>query len=285
MATRILVTGAGGYIGRPVTARLLDLGFDVFASDRVPEHLDPRSTHMLEDILDGDPDIFNKLGSPDTLIHLAWQDGFVHNSPSHMQRLSDHVRFLRAMIAGGCQHIAVMGSMHEVGYHVGAIDENTPCNPLSQYGVAKNALRQSLLLDAAQGDFDLLWLRAYYIVSNDERGSSIFAKLLQAAARGDATFPFTSGTSQYDFIDLHDLAIQIVACATQTEVTGVINTCSGKPVSLGARVEQFIADNHLDIKLEYGVFPDRPYDSPLVYGDTTKIQAIMAANSGFAPKS
>ncbi|MBP3710259.1 MAG: hypothetical protein J6I73_07660 [Treponema sp.] len=32
--------------------------------------------------------------------------------------------------------------MHEVGFHEGSINENTPCNLLSLYGVAKNVLRQ-----------------------------------------------------------------------------------------------------------------------------------------------
>lgn len=41
-----------------------------------------------------------------------------------------------------------MGTMHEVGYWEGAIDEHTPCNPQSQYGIAKNAMRQSLMLTA-----------------------------------------------------------------------------------------------------------------------------------------
>ena len=31
-----------------------------------------------------------------------------------------------------------MGSMHEIGYWEGAIDENTPCNPMSMYGIAKD---------------------------------------------------------------------------------------------------------------------------------------------------
>ena len=33
---------------------------------------------------------------------------------------------------------------------------------------------------------------------------------------------------------------------------------------------------NLDIKLDYGAFPDRPYDSPCIYGDTTKINHIIA---------
>ena len=47
-------------------------------------------------------------------------------------------------------------------------------------------------------------------------------------------------------------------------------------MSLAERVEQFIKEHNLDIKLEYGAFPDRPYDSPCEYGDSTKINEILA---------
>ena len=57
-----------------------------------------------------------------------------------------------------------MGTMHEIGFWEGAVDENTPCNPLSQYGIAKNALRQSLLLLTQNSDVKIYWLRAYYIL-------------------------------------------------------------------------------------------------------------------------
>ena len=49
----------------------------------------------------------------------------------------------------------------------------------------------------------------------------------------------------------------------------------GQPVSLGERVEQFIRERGLSITPEYGAFPDRPYDSPGVWGDPGKIQQIM----------
>ena len=39
--------------------------------------------------------------------------------------------------------------------------------------------------------------------------------------------------------------------------------------------EQFITEHNLDIKLEYGAFPDRPYDSPCEYGDPGKINEIL----------
>ena len=63
----------------------------------------------------------------------------------------------------------------------------------------------------------------------------------------------------------------------QDEVTGVINCCTGEPESLADRVEGFIRENGLSIALDYGAFPDRPYDSPGVWGDATEIHAILAA--------
>jgi hypothetical protein len=80
------------------------------------------------------------------------------------------------------------------------------------------------------------------------------------------TFPFTTGRNKYDVRHIDELAYQIAAAATQggdpegIPMTGIINVCSGKPVSLAEQVEAFIHENGYDMKLEYGVFPDRPYD-------------------------
>ena len=40
-------------------------------------------------------------------------------------------------------------------------------------------------------------------------------------------------------------------------------------------MEQFIKENGYHIKLQYGAFPDRPYDSKAVWGDVQKIESIM----------
>ena len=63
----------------------------------------------------------------------------------------------------------------------------------------------------------------------------------------------------------------------QKDVNGIINICSGKPVSLADRVEQFIKENNYDIKLIYGAFPDRAYDSDAVWGSSEKIEKILKA--------
>lgn len=272
---KVLVTGANGYIGKHVVRELLNRGQEVIAVDLNHKGMDSRAHMSYVDIFSGDENIFQKLEEPDVCIHLAWRDGFIHNSMCHMENVSAHFKFLHDLIKGGCKNIAVMGTMHEIGFYEGKIDENTPCNPLSQYGIAKNALRQAMLLLARQENVNLYWLRAFYIMGDDRRNSSIFTKLLQAEEEGKTKFPFTTGVNQYDFIDVKELAKQIVCASLQTEITGIINVCTGMPVALKDRVEQFITENNLNIELEYGVFPERPYDSKIIYGDNVKIETIM----------
>lgn len=272
---KILITGANGYIGSKVVKRLCDLGVDVIATDLSNSNIDPRAKFVKADIFGPCDDWLAFFGSPDVCLHLAWRDGFKHDSDRHMGDLSAHYEFLNNLIVHGLKQVAVMGTMHEVGYHEGAIDENTPCDPLSQYGIAKNALRKSIQLLANKNNCVFQWLRAYYIYGDDSYGNSIFCKIRQAIKEGKTSFPFTTGKNKYDFIHVDVLAEQISACVLQKEVTGIINCCSGKPVSLADQIEWYIKENKLPIKLDYGKYPDRPYDSPCVYGDNTKIKKIM----------
>lgn len=124
------------------------------------------------------------------------------------------------------------------------------------------------------------WLRGFYLVSNDGRGCSIFSKIVAAEREGKDEFPFTSGRCKYDFLPYEEFCRQVVAVVEQDEVNGIINICSGEPIGLGDYIEHFISDNGFSIKLGYGKYPDRPYDSPAIWGDAAKIRKILAARSG-----
>lgn len=270
---KILVTGANGYLGQGIVKRLLDNGHEVIAASRSMMYVDKRAVQVAGNIFDFD-DPYNAYGHPDIMLHLAWRNGFVHNDRSHLEDLPKHYAFIEKMVNSGLPHLAVMGSMHEIGFYEGCIKADTPANPQSLYGIAKNSLREAVQVLVEKSKLPLQWIRGYYIVGNTEHGCSIFSKITQAEQKGQKTFPFTSGLNQWDFLDYDEFCKQVAMVVEQQEYTGVINVCHGRPEKLSERVERFIAENHYKIKLAYGTFPDRPYDSKAVWGDDTVIRKI-----------
>lgn len=271
---KILVTGANGYIGVGVVKQLLDDGHEVIATDFSLSMVDDRANKIEDNIFEvSEP--YVAFGEPDVLLHLAWRDGFKHSSDAHLNDLPKHYEFIKRMVEGGLHHLAVMGSMHEIGFFEGAINENTPTNPQSLYGISKNALCHAVKLLAKDNNITLQWIRGYYIVGNTTAGCSVFSKLVQAEKEGKEKFPFTTGTNQYDFLDYEEFCTQVASVVEQEEVNGIINCCSGYPMKLKDRMEAFIKDNNFSISLEYGAFPDRPYDSKAVWGDNSKIKIIL----------
>lgn len=274
---KILVTGANGYIGTGVVKALLSLNQDVIATDFNVDGIDKRAKTIAGNIFElGNP--FEYFEKPDVVLHLAWRNGFVHNSETHLVDLPNHFAFLSRLAESGVKKIVALGSMHEIGFWEGRIKEDTPCNPMSLYGISKNALRETLDLLCKQKNIKFQWIRGYYIVGNSEKGASIFSKITAAEKEAKTEFPFTTGKNQYDFIDYDEFCNQIANVVINNNVIGVINCCSGQPESLASRVERFIKENNYNIKLKYGAFPDRPYDSLAVWGDNTKIKQILEEN-------
>ncbi len=271
---KILITGANGYLGQGIVKEVLDNGQEVVAADFVTDRIDARAQKVACDLFEiTDPNQYFE--KPDVLLHLAWRDGFVHYSNAHIEDLPKHYEFIRSFANAGIGCIAVMGSVHEVGFFEGSIKEDTPCNPVTPYGISKNSLRGLTQMLCGQRGITYQWLRGYYIVGNNEYGSSIFSKITAAVKEGKKVFPFTQGLNQFDFINYHDFCRQAAAVVSQSKVNGVINICTGRPEKLSDRVERFIFENGYDIKLQYGAFPDRPYDSKAVWGDDSKIRKIM----------
>ena len=271
---KILVTGANGYLGQGIVKHILDCGHQVIASDFAVDHIDDRAEKVACDLFSID-DPYSYFGKPDVLLHLAWRDGFVHYSNAHIDDLPKHFAFIKSFSESDVKKIAVMGSMHEIGFFEGSIKEDTPCNPTTPYGISKNALRNLTSMLCKQKDKLFQWLRGYYIVGNSQYGSSIFSKITASEAEGKEEFPFTMGRNQFDFIDYEDFCEQVARAVVQDDVLGIINIGSGHPEKLADRVERFIKENGYKIKLKYGAFPDRPYDSKAVWGDSSKIDKIM----------
>lgn len=214
---KIIVTGANGYLGSGIVKAILDKGHEVIAVDFKTDKVDERAKKIEGNLFEIDnPYVY--FDKPDALLHLAWRDGFVHYSDVHIEDLPKHYKFIKAFVDEGCKHITVMGSMHEVGFYEGSINENTPCNPITPYGIAKNALRNLTEMICKQNEVVFQWLRGYYIVGNSNYGSSIFSKITAAVEAGKKSFH-----SHLDKINMTLLIIRIFANKLRMLLNRVLN--------------------------------------------------------------
>lgn len=134
---KILVTGANGFMGHGIIRELSGSGHEIITSDFTEFTYDYKNVTSKAGNLFEIDNPYEYFGKPDILLHLAWRDGFKHASENHINDLPKHYEFLKKMVEAGIGKLVVLGSMHEVGFHEGSINENTPCNPLSLYGIAK----------------------------------------------------------------------------------------------------------------------------------------------------
>ena len=158
----------------------------------------------------------------------------------------------------------------------GMVSQNVFAEPENLYALSKRTLKRALEIYFKDKDICLQWIRPFTVYGDDEKNNSIMSKIIKWEQENKKTFQFTNGDEQYDYIEIDQLAQQIVAIAAQTEIDGVIDCCSGYPTRIGNKIEEFLKTNGYKIRPLYGAFPKRDYDSPVIYGDNTKIKKIMS---------
>ena len=101
---KVLVTGANGYIGTGVVKALLELEQEVIATDFNIDGIDSRATSIEGNIFElANP--FEYFEKPDVVLHLAWRNGFVNNSETHLLDLPNHYAFLEKMAKAGVKKL------------------------------------------------------------------------------------------------------------------------------------------------------------------------------------
>lgn len=275
---RVVVSGANGYIGRHVVSELIQHRelFSVAAIDLeacTGSQCEFIPFNLLEDA--GEDGLYESLGCPDICLHLAWRNGFQHNAVSHINDLPFHFTFLKNLADHGTKQFAVAGSFREYGRVNGMVNHDTLIAQDNFYSLAKSTLKRILEIYFEGKDICLQWLRPFTVYGDDEKNGSIMGKIIRWEREGKDSFPFTDGNEEYDYIRVDNLAKQIVAVISQTEVSGIIDCCSGQPTRLGDQIEAFLKENNFHIRPEYGAFPSREYDSPIIYGDRRKLDKIL----------
>lgn len=276
---RIAVTGATGFIGRHVLRWLTDRNTDVVAMLRPGSQSKTSLGNVttVEIDLEAPPaDLFDRLGRPEAVIHLAWQGLPNYNALVHFENeLPVQYRFAKRLIDGGLKRLVVAGTCLEYGMQSGELMESTAAAPTNPYGYAKNCLRQQLEFLKKVQPFSLVWGRLFYMHGEGQAPNSLLPQLEQAISRGDSVFNMSGGAQLRDYLPVQDVAAYLARAALVDEDAGVVNICSGKPVSVRSLVEGWIVERDAGIALNLGHFAYPDYEPMAFWGDRRKLDTYL----------
>lgn len=275
---KIAVTGASGFIGRAVLAELSRRGIAAVACSRSGIGAHPSAGHrtVALDLHEASADAYERLGRPDTVIHLAWSGLPNYCSLHHVDsELPAHYRFLSCLVESGLESLVVAGTCFEYGMQSGPLGEDLPTRPENPYGFAKDALRRELEFLKASRPFALTWARLFYLYGEGQAETSLLPQLRYAVTRGERVFNMSGGEQLRDYLAVEEAARLLVSLALARCDAGAVNVCSGRPVSVRRLVEGWIRDYGWAIELNLGHYPYPEYEPMAFWGERRKLDTIL----------
>jgi dTDP-6-deoxy-L-talose 4-dehydrogenase (NAD+) len=222
-------------------------------------------------------DAYERLGEPQTVIHLAWSGLPNYKSPHHVEReLPAQHRFLTRLVESGTRNLVVAGTCLEYGMQSGALSEDRPASPTTAYAIAKDALRRHLQSLQRELPFALTWARLFYVYGEGQAAGSLLSQLKAAVQRGDAVFNMSGGEQLRDYLPVEEAAALLVGLALTGRDNGVVNVCSGEPIAVVQLVRRWLQQYGWSIELNLGYYPYPDYEPMGFWGDRRKLVACMA---------
>ena len=278
---KIAVTGATGFIGRHVVAETEQHSISPILmcqpSVEIPASVLKHSI-VLMDLREPSVNTFDLLGQPDVLIHLAWAGLPNYKSLHHFEEeLPTQYRFIKGLVASGLKNLVVTGTCFEYGMQSGPLNEDVETRPSNPYGFAKDTLRRQLEYLQQVRPFNLTWARLFYLYGEGQAENSLLPQLRKAVEQGDKIFNMSGGEQLRDYLPVTEVAKYLVHLAMTNKNNGIVNICSGKPVSVRKLAEGWIKENGWTVALNLGYYPYPDYEPMAFWGSQKKLSQCFVS--------
>ena len=283
--SRILVTGASGFVGAAVADLAAREGHDVIVLVRDPavarvRALSGRCEIAVADLADDAVGAILHQARPEIVIHSAWAGvgGPARANDVQLDNIGMTVALLDKAVAAGVRRFIGIGSQAEYGRQDRRINEQAATEPFLLYGAAKLSAFHLTRQRAAQAGIGFAWLRLFSPYGPGDNPDwlipSVAAQLLKAQSPR-----VSAGTQRWDYLHITDVARGILAAALKDTAQGVFNLASGQAITVRSIVEKLRNLACPGLALNFGAIPFGPDQIMHLEGDCS---ALMNA-TGWAP--
>jgi nucleoside-diphosphate-sugar epimerase len=272
--SRIIVTGANGFIGRHTLPLLVERGWEVHAVDCQPSPLKvPGVVWHIVDLFDGAAvtSVMRKARASH-LLSLAWytKPGLYWSSVENLRWVRGTLDLLEPFRECGGERVVAAGTCAEYDWtHGFCREELTPLAPATVYGRCKNSLRELLAVYGQIHDISVAWCRVFFLYGPHEAAGRLIPSVIDSLLQGREA-SCTHGRQLRDFLHVRDVASAFVKVA-ESDMAGAVNIASGEPISLRSIVDRIGTELGRKELIRFGALAAPPGEPPLVAGDNRRL--------------
>jgi len=264
--TRALVTGAGGFVGRHLVARLRADGWDVVALARGDADLaDPAAGR--DAVRAADPDVVFSLAAARAKATAAERAAStaVNTTP-----------WLVDALPSRCRAVVRLGSSTEYGASAQPLAEDAALAPRGFFGATKAAGSLLLLAAAAERGVRAAVLRAFQVYGPGDHPSR-FVPTVLAAAADSTTVPLTASGRRRDWVWVGDVVDACVRAAADDALPPgqVLNLGTGVQTANEELVDLAERATGRSIARAPGAHPGRSWDTADWVCDPSRARRLL----------